>query len=333
MNVYSLFIFCCLFFKIILQNVSAETTQNPSSSDEIPIIYLFTDSQNINDDYIKARFQLKSTNQTTDTLWLKIRIRGANARTYPKKSFRIELIADSTGNSTKKISLLGMRPDDDWNLNAMYNEPLRLNTITANELWLDIFNSGSYNYNNYGKAGIDVKYVQLYTNNIYQGIYILTERIDRKQLNLNEEHGELYKTFDHSDAALFKKAHPFDNNSIYWDGIEMKYPKNEINWENLYELVHFVTKSNEEDFLDDYTYKMDLENIIDYYIFLNLCGLTDNTGKNLYIAKNNKKRPYYYVPWDLDGIFGFEWSGNFYVPNNIILTNGLYDRLMKDCHS
>ncbi|WP_366841162.1 CotH kinase family protein [Lacinutrix sp.] len=43
-----------------------------------------------------------------------------------KKSFDLEFWADLVSKEKKDIKFKGMRSDDDWILDAMYNEPLRL---------------------------------------------------------------------------------------------------------------------------------------------------------------------------------------------------------------
>lgn len=298
---------------------------------EIPSVYIYTNSKEIGDDYISAQFQLVKENHIIISSDIGIRLRGAFSRTLPKKSFRLEFWADTTGTVTRDVFLLNMRSDDDWNLNAMYNEPLRINTVAANELWQQIHSNNS-NLNGKAKNGIETQFVQVYLNNSYHGIYALTERVDRKQLDIDVNTGELYKTFDHSDAALFKKALPYNNQSLVWDGIEWRYPDDFIDWDNLHDFVRFVTTTDNYNFYLNYKSYLDLQNFIDYYIFLNLLALSDNTGKNLFIGKQNKNTPYFYVPWDLDGSFGFDWAGNFTSGTDAVLTNGLFDRLTKDCY-
>lgn len=303
-----------------------------ADNSEIPSVYISTNSKEIGDNFIPAQFQLVKENQTVISSNIGIRIRGAFSRTFPKKSFRLEFWTDTTGAFTQNVSLLDMRSDDDWNLNAIYNEPLRINTIAANELWLKIHNDKS-NLTGKAKNGIGVQYVQVYIDSMYHGIYVLTERVDRKQLNIDTYTGELYKTFDHSAAALFNTALPYDNTSLIWDGIEWRYPDEFIDWNNLYEFVRFVTSSDDYDFYLNYRSHLDMPNFIDYYIFLNLLALSDNTGKNLFIGKQSRNTQYFYVPWDLDGSYGFDWAGNFTSGTNAVLTNGLYHRLTKDCYS
>jgi spore coat protein CotH len=177
-------------------------------------------------------------------------------------------------------------------------------------------------------------YVEVFINDEYKGVYALSERVDRKQLKLkkysNGIKGELYKGDEWGGAVTFTSLPPFDNTSLKWDGFEYKHPEEKIDWTNIYNFVNFVKNSSNEEFYRDYQKKFDLNNAVDYFIFLNLLRAADNTGKNIYIAKYKTDDPYYYVPWDLDGVFGTDWQGwNINVTNDI-LSNGFYARLMQD---
>ena len=299
-------------------------------SSSIPEIRISTDKE-VSDVSTIAHFQLIEHGQTNINNSILIRLRGASTRSYPKKSYRIEFIKENEPDKKLNVSVLGMRNDDDWNLDAIYNEPLRINTSVSNELWLQIANYNSIAKQT-AKYGIDTRYAFLYINNTFQGIYLLTERIDRKQLQIDTDHGELYKYKDHTDGTLFKVIPPYSNNSDYWAGIKWKYPKDFIDWSNLYEYAWFVTHSDEPQFIEEYLNKLDVANLTDYYIFINTLGLIDNTDKNIYLAKDDAFSPYYYVPWDLDGSLGFSWDGSFSVSRNAILTSSLFKRLIMDCH-
>jgi spore coat protein H len=76
--------------------------------------------------------------------------------------------------------------------------------------------------------------------------------------------------------------------------------------------------------------RIDLENAVDYFILINLAYATDNTGKNIYTAKFKNKSPYFFIPWDMDGSFGNDKDGVRTDITNKILSNGLYDRLLKN---
>nr|GFB93826.1 hypothetical protein [Tanacetum cinerariifolium] len=112
------------------------------------------------------------------------------------------------------------------------------------------------------------------------GIYTLGERIDRKQLKLkkytNTIKGELYKGAYWDDAVLFTSLPDFDNKSPYWGGFEYKHPEEYTDWKNLYDFVRFVETSSDAEFVKQYPSKFDLQNAVDYYIFMNVLRATDN---------------------------------------------------------
>lgn len=170
------------------------------------------------------------------------------------------------------------------------------------------------------------------------GVYLLSERIDRKQLRLKEYNnsikGELYKGFKWDGAETFTSLPSIpskDNYEQFWSGFEYVYPESSFDWTNLYDFTNFVINATNNAFYENYKTKFDITNSIDYFIFLNLLRATDNTGKNLYIAKYAEYHPYFYVPWDLDGTFGIKWDGSRDNVTNDILYNGFYARLWHDC--
>jgi spore coat protein H len=304
---------------------------------QLPIIHIDTRKEIVDTPSVYATFSISELSGLTTKVNLGIEVRGGNSQSYPKKSYELSFWADTLGASNRDVSFLGMRNDNKWNLQAMYNEPLRLNNKVSHELWLDIHQIYYKDKEPDAKNGIAMKYVELFVNNQYKGVYALSERIDRKQLKLKKYNngikGELYKGGSWGDAVTFKAANTFDNTSSTWDGFEYKEPEEEINWTNLYNFVNFVTTSKDVDFYDQYQQRFRLDNAVDYYIFLNLLRATDNSGKNLYIAKYKTGEPYYYVPWDLDGVFGYNWQGQQDKTSDDVLTNGFYDRLIQDCSS
>lgn len=282
-----------------------------------------------------ATFSLADPNGAVVESGMGIEIRGGSSQYNPKKSFELSFWSDTTGTSNRDVALLGMRTDNKYNLQALYNEPLRLSSKVSNELWQDIHQIYYKSLEPDAKNGINMQYVEVFLNDEYQGVYALSERVDRKQLKLKKHNngivGELYKGSDWGGAVTFTALPPFDNASETWGGFEYKHPEEEISWTNLYNFVDFVKNSSDQEFFSTYKQKFELRNAVDYFILMNLLRAADNTGKNLYIAKYKKGEPYYYVPWDLDGVFGTDWTGTNTGLVEDILSNGFYDRLQLDC--
>ena len=302
---------------------------------QVPVLAFATRHQIADTPSVYANLVLSDTTGVIAQSATGIEVRGAFSQSFPKKSYELSLWADTVGATDNNLSLLGMRTDNKWNLQVMYNDPLRLRLKVANELWQDIDQVYYKAQEPAAKNGIALAYTEVFINDSYQGIYTLTERIDRKQLQLkkyanNTIKGELYKGITYGAADAFVGAYPFDNTSATWNGFEYKEPSEKTDWANLYGFVDFVVNSSDTDFYAQYKSRFNLANAVDYYLFLNLMRATDNTAKNIYIAKYKANEPYYYAPWDLDGVLGTIWSGANENITNDILSNGFYNRLVRD---
>lgn len=302
---------------------------------KLPLVTITTDSIIGNEPSVLANFKLIDTDQKLITSYIGIQYRGAYSQTLPKKSFEIEFWDDKTGTESRDVSLLGMHSDDGFNLQAMYNEPLRFHSKTNNDLWRMIHKPYYIKSEPEAVSGIEMKYAELFLNGVYRGIYCIGEKVNRKLLKLKKYSGnikgELYKGDEWGTSTLFSLLTPYDNNELLWGGFEYKHPKEATDWMNIYNFVDFVINETDGSFNAHYKTKFELNNAVDYFIFLNLIRATDNRGKNLYIAKYNTNEPYFYVPWDLDGTFGTIWNGQHENTTNDILSNGLYERLLNDC--
>ncbi|RFP66793.1 T9SS C-terminal target domain-containing protein [Hymenobacter lapidiphilus] len=301
---------------------------------DLPILSITTRDSIRDAPSVAAQLTLVDGQGQMLTANLGIEYRGGFSQTYPKKSYELSFWQDSTGAKSRDVRLLNMRSDNKYNLQAMYNEPLRVRNMSSHALWQEIHQPTYLAQEPDAKSGIALQYVEVFVNGTYRGVYALTERIDRKQLKLKKYSkditGELYKGDSWGPATVFSGLPDFDNGSETWGGFEYKHPEEKIDWTRLHDFVGFVRNSSEQEFLATYRQKFDLKNAVDYYLFLNLTRATDNTGKNLYIAKYKQGEPYFYVPWDLDGVFGTDWKADNINITNDLLSNGFYDRLWQD---
>jgi hypothetical protein len=300
---------------------------------QLPIISIDASSVIVDDPKIVADF-VYSHEEEIITSKIGIEIRGGSSKSYPKKTYDLEFWEDNNGEKTHKVQFGNMRFDDDWILDALYNEPLRLRSYVANNIWLDIHKPYYLEEELEAKSGANVAYAELFLDGRYNGLYNISEQVDKKQLKLKSYkegiRGELYKGISWG-ASTFSRSPNYNNDLNTWSGYEVKYPKGEdiIEWENLYSFTDFVLNSSDVDFTDNIWNEFNYDNYLDYFIFLNLLRATDNTGKNIYLAKYNSEEPYFYIPWDLDGCFGTIWNGENENITDDILTNGLFNRVIE----
>ncbi len=341
---------------------------------ELPLVVINTGNVEIPDDpKISGNLVLLETGKNPFTSLIGIERRGGISQTFPKKSYSVELWEDPLGDNTKNESLLGMRNDDDWILDGLWNEPLRIRDYTSHDIWLKMGRAdyvkeyddddnhdhdghddddhdddfGYYDtkdakkkkggHHDKGKEitlGIKRKFCEVFVNGSYRGIYYLGEKVDRKQLAIKEYdgrlRGELYKGDTWANGVTFIGLDDYSNGSKTWSGYEAEYPDKvgELDWGNLHDFVNLVVNSSKKRFDDKIRKRVDIENMADYFIFLNVIYAPDNTGKNLFTARYDRKEPYFFVPWDMDGTWGDEWTGDRLTNTDFILSNGLYDRLL-----
>ena len=259
-----------------------------------------------------------------------IHVRGATASAYPKKGFRFSLKTESPGDNVRPnhLSLLGMRQDDDWLLYAAYNDQEKVRNVFSSNLWEDTCASD----NALGiDFGMEYRYLELFINGKYWGLYALGYPIDEKQVCIDS---------DSQDAILYKHGLGSERLRFTKDG--GIFGESPDNWEQT-ALQHYYYEiyrnaDNNDRLLDG----IDLDNAIDFYLFLNLVQGEDNTGliKNYYILlqKENGAAKGLYAPWDLDLTWGNHYIGvlseNFTYPYgiredfNCIVESGILYQLM-----
>jgi spore coat protein CotH len=308
---------------------------------QLPLIFITADETIVDEPKVPARFTMIEGDTHTVSSDMGIEIRGGFTQfMFSKKSYKLSFKEDATLEKSKDVSLLGLRSDDDWDLQAMANEPLRMNEKTSFDIWRKV---NTLHYQSEEDEAINscrMLYAELFLNGAYQGVYCVSEPVDRKQLKLKKYddkkgiRGELYKGAGWG-PTVFTSCPPYDNDSLWWVnsdgyGYEWLYPdEDEANrdWKGLHDFVYFVMNSSDADFNAHYSDYFEENNAIDYYLFINFARAEDNKGNNLFVAKYTKDEPYFYVPWDLDATFGNSWEGGKRDITDDIMSNGFYDRI------
>lgn len=243
---------------------------------------------------------------------VELRYRGATALNYTKKNYAVKLI-DSTASdgddNSLDASILGMRSDNSWILDAMACDVARMRNRVSTDIWLD-FSTRPYYARQAGEDqpaiepdmtnGTHGRFVEVFVGERYWGIYCLTEKVDRKQLKLRkfkDDHprGILYKSFTFDNMHVITDPTP-DNTSQKWQGWECSYPdvrKGEpIDWNPLYQLVDFLCLPIPDFDLIDHLYEhIDIPLWIDYNIFCDLLHADDNVCKNIFAYYRDITQP------------------------------------------
>lgn len=253
--------------------------------------------------------------------FVKVKWRGGSTNTADKHKRNYKIKTLNEKGKKLEISLLGMREDNNWIMDAGQVDLFRLRNRIATEIWNDFATKPYYaSKEPKAKSGVAGKVVEVILNNEYRGIYSLTEAMDRKELKLkkyddkNQEfHGQLWKVSSWDKATFFDIDKDYDNTQETWHAFETKYPDiedvNPTDYSPLYEAIDFVANSNDETFKKEVGNYFDIPVLIDYQLLLETLKPIDNCGKNMYwgiydVAKSKKLT---LAIWDLDASVGQDW--------------------------
>lgn len=252
-----------------------------------------------------------------------IRWRGASVLKYDKKSFAIKL-KDADGEKCD-TSLLGMRSDNSWILDAMAVDKARMRNRVSMDLWLDM-STKPYYIEKEPKAvnGIRGRFVEVWLNGNYEGLYCLSEKIDRKQLKLRKHkdgnvRGILYKSNRHNVMYIDDESlYAYDNSLPTWNGWEVSYPDAEdgepIDWSLLTDNIHWLTFASNESINDSLPVRFDLPVWKDLFLLVDVMLGNDNSSKNQYVYAYDVNKDYgqclSVAPWDMDATWGRSYTGD-----------------------
>lgn len=281
----------------------------------LPIIQLCGTFSN---DYTDGKFTISLPSSETNTYLMKAKYRGGTTNTSSKhkKNFHIKFL-DENGNKYN-TSLLGLRNDNSYLLDAGQIDLGRIRNHVANEIWRDMGNAPYYvGIKKDAKNYINAEFVEIFINDEYFGLYSLTENIDRKQLQIKKYdedtsviHGVLYKATDWTYTMMIGPFDEPDNNSDVWGGFDLKYPEIDdvypTDWSPLYNALKFVDESNENEFRDNVENYFDVPVLMDVFIFHTVLAAHDHSGKNLYWACYDIQQNPILTPviWDYDTTLG-----------------------------
>jgi hypothetical protein len=283
---------------------------------KLPVIEITTDSgafPNNKIDYMPSTVKL--LNEEGDEEYAVdaaagVRLRGNSTIRFPKKPFKIKF--------DKKQSLFGLPKNKSWVLLADYNDPTLIKNYTALTLGQEFDNLGWTPH---------AKHVNLYFNNVYQGVYLLCEQIDE-----NEGRLDLETENDYTDG---QSEYPFlveidtetgigtagvDERDIFgvtnvreWTiNGEIKYPEAEdgrtddaTSYITNYVNAVFVALTNGD--LDVFEELVDVDSFIDYILLNESLGNYDATIRSIWVHKKNGEKLKFGPVWDFDWAFAFSF--------------------------
>lgn len=315
-----------LLAAMLLTAATAFADGQTGSPQGLPVLKISFDGKTLTDKYQHGNMTLQYTDGKLVELCAKFKTRGATAKQYSMKpSFNMKL-EDKNG-AELDSALCGMRSMSSWILDAMAIDRICMRNRVAFDIWNE-FSPLPYTTDYDSRNGTTGQFVEVYINNSYMGIYCLTDRINRKLLNLKKPdetdpaaviiRGVLYKhgTNDIGDQSTVGFSDDMLAYVIaYHDAWELCEPEDYAGKDAWAPLDDIYAHKNDYEWVKEHFF---LEQLADYQIFITAMSIADNWGnKNSYISARNvttdgNKHRFVYTPWDLDTSLGGAYNGTYY---------------------
>ena len=348
-NIKNILIVCLCWMAV---SACAETQVTPPPS--MPVLEVkINGTLTPNMDYVNGTMRLMDTDGSLVELPAKFKTRGASTAVYDMKPSLNMKLRSADYSQEVDSALLGMRSCSSWIVDAMAIDRICMRNRVAFDIWND-FSRLPYETQFNGRNGTEGRFVEVYINNQYYGIYCLNDRINRKLLDLkkveeNEDgsvhvRGVLYKSGTQEIENQNEPCYNADSSAcvvVWHDAWELQYPEDHGGKEAWAPLQEAYAKGENLTYVKKYFY---LENLADYQIHVMALSICDNWGnKNHFLSIRNiqksitdvtaeeaAKRRFVLTPWDLDTSLGGYYDGSCYNghysdwPVSAITSNAFY---------
>jgi len=276
-----------------------------------------------------------------------VRMRGKTALFLPKKSFAVKLV-DEYGEKLD-ANLLGLREENSWILDAMGIDRLRMRNRVCFDIWEE-YSHTMWDTSFGNRNGTVGTMVEVFVNGDYNGIYHLSDKINRQLLNLRKAKvnsdstvtikGVLYKGKNGLITNTLMEYEQASVDTTMWNSFELQYPEDypcQDAWQPLMDIIDFNGTTTDQYFAEHYNEWYYTSNLVDYWCLLVAFNIMDMPYKNTFLSTPdiNFGHQYMLSPWDLDASLGRDYNGkvanytaefgrlNFYAPFNRLIAGNI----------
>lgn len=277
----------------------------------LPVIHVFT-AGGISTDYSPAAVFFDGTLYEAE-----IQIRGASSAGYTKNSYTLNFGKENLDPGdwlpNKKDHLILVTTMDD-------------NSYVRQKLAYDMWKSMA-EYWGVERLTPRTFFAVLYLDGEYYGLYTGLDRVDEEfigEMGLDRT-GNLYKAVNH-DANFYLKSN-------LHAGYEKKEGEDLTDFTDLDALVQFTGGSTTEEFLAEADQWIQLDEFMDWNLFVHYSSSDDSGGKNSYIYNDPDDWMFRYAPWDFNHSFGQDWQTirvSSAANNDFRGTNKVFDHIQSD---
>ena len=322
---------CCL--------LAAATLTAFAEDVKMPVLNVYLDAKIVpNMPYANGRMKLTDEDGHVIEMPAKFKTRGATAQQYMVKPALNMKLRNADYSEEADSALLGMRSCSSWIIDAMAIDRICMRNRVAFDIWNE-FSHLPYETEFDSRNGTEGRFVEVYINDKYYGIYCLTDRINRKLLDLKkvkenddgtmQVRGVLYKSGTQSILNQNEFAYNEDYTActVEWHNAwELSFPEDYASPAVWQPLQDAILRGRSVSYIKKYFF---LQNLADYQLHVMALAIADNWGnKNHYFSIRNinkdinaadpddaNRRRIVVTPWDLDTSLGGNYMGLCYDGN------------------
>ena len=242
----------------------------------LPRIDINTNGSEITEEYIQANISVSRCDDKylLNNCLADVKIRGNGSAEYDKKPFRIKF--------SEKQMMLGLNDDlkaKSWVLINEYNDRTRMHNVCA-------YYISNYLFNHDGLYSTDMRFVEVYINGKYNGLYLLCEQqqVNKARINVYEAPKDYTGVdigyFIEMDTYYYKEdesqtfAIDYQYNLVYANGKTCKKSK----FQNNYTIKSDIYSSEQNEFI---------KKVIQNIFFIMYDSLNNNHNNGYYTLDDN----------------------------------------------
>lgn len=287
-----------------------------SQTSKLPELDILS-NHSITDKWESAPFIYKDDDRTLEG-YLQFAMQGDSSRNYPKKNLKLKFFEDSSCKQKLK-----WKPKSDWQANHKFNVKANYidatqsrNLVNAKLFAKAIANTPIADSSIAEKIGKSQNLTQmegfpieLYFDGMYYGLMTFNTKKDDKPFGLDADNpGNEAITNSNAAQPLFYDANKTIDGNVFTT--EIHDSANEVLKSNFKKFVTFINTSSDDDFRKNIANYIDINSVINCYLFGNLSRMEDSAGKSVVLLTWNNGQSWYQTFYDLDSTWGLWWNGS-----------------------
>ena len=287
---------------------------------DIPNVYLTGDMTGISkEDKVTLGMKYESGTETIEG-YVSAKWQGNYALKFEKKNFSIKLFKDEALSKKQKVGFKDWDKSNNFVLKANYIDATGARNIVSARLYSKLPDTYLQN----GAQGVvDGFPIRLYINGEFFGLYTWNKPKKGWVFGMDGDNPNelLYFANYALKSGLFLNKYSQDR---YW---ELVYPDEHTDDAEFDRVTEFVATCTDEEFKEHIEEYMDLNSLLNFYVFSQVIMHCDGLGKNLNMATYDG-RIWYIRPYDMDATYGLYWAGTKLIDYKTDMTESLRESML-----